>query len=236
MNENLIHPASAEEALTISKRYPYFINPLISALPEADNEQRLIFCRRISTAVDSELALRKIFGLDSTDLQRFYPPLTPEAMTTDDTITSFIEKFGESEKSPATQEAPEPLVPVIPQAGDYAATLEDTLPAANVSDETSDVIDSFLGTMPPPKPRRRRREQPVEDKGKPTEIAETAEKTTVDSSALTESFAGIMIKNGNYEKALEIITQLSLNNPKKNIYFADQIRFLKKLILNKSKK
>lgn len=235
MKENLIHPASAEEALAISKRYPYFITPLINALPEADSEQRLVICRRITTAVDNELALRKIFGLDSTDMQRFYPPLTPEAMTTEDTITSFIEKFGEGEKSSAPREAAEPLVPVDPPAGDYAAALEEAMPAANVCDETSNMIDSFLESMPAPKPRRRRREQPIEDKVKPAVVSETEEKP-VDSSALTESFAGIMIKNGNYEKALEIITQLSLNNPKKNIYFADQIRFLKKLILNKSKK
>ncbi|MDE6866890.1 MAG: hypothetical protein K2J23_05795 [Muribaculaceae bacterium] len=51
----------------------------------------------------------------------------------------------------------------------------------------------------------------------------------------SESLARAMIKNGNYVKALEIITDLSLNNPKKSIYFADQIRFLKKLILNQSK-
>lgn len=41
-----------------------------------------------------------------------------------------------------------------------------------------------------------------------------------------------MIKNRNYGKALEIIQAISLNNPGKSAYFADQIRFLKKLIIN----
>ena len=41
-----------------------------------------------------------------------------------------------------------------------------------------------------------------------------------------------MVKNHNYQKALEIIQELSLNNPKKSIYFAYQMRFLKKLIEN----
>jgi hypothetical protein len=40
-----------------------------------------------------------------------------------------------------------------------------------------------------------------------------------------------MIKNGNYQKALEIISQLSLDKPEKITYFADQIRFLKKLLI-----
>ncbi len=52
----------------------------------------------------------------------------------------------------------------------------------------------------------------------------------------TETLARIYIKQGNYSKALQIIRQLSLDNPKKNIYFADQIRFLEKLIINNNKK
>ena len=49
---------------------------------------------------------------------------------------------------------------------------------------------------------------------------------------LTETLAGIYIKQGKYSKALEIIKRLNLNFPKKNAYFADQIRILEKLILN----
>ena len=48
----------------------------------------------------------------------------------------------------------------------------------------------------------------------------------------TETLARIYIKQGRYSKALEIIKRLNLNDPKKNAYFADQIRFLEKLILN----
>lgn len=48
----------------------------------------------------------------------------------------------------------------------------------------------------------------------------------------TETLANIYIKQGRYSKALEIIQRLYLNYPKKNVYFADQIRFLQKLILN----
>ena len=52
----------------------------------------------------------------------------------------------------------------------------------------------------------------------------------------TETLARIYIKQGRYSKALEIIRQLSLQYPKKNAYFADQIRFLEKLIINSNKK
>ena len=52
----------------------------------------------------------------------------------------------------------------------------------------------------------------------------------------TETLARIYIKQGRYSKALEIIRRLSLDNPKKNAYFADQIRFLEKLVINNNKK
>ncbi|MDR1258108.1 MAG: hypothetical protein LBK65_02325 [Tannerellaceae bacterium] len=55
---------------------------------------------------------------------------------------------------------------------------------------------------------------------------------SLNDSYFTETLARIYIKQKRYEKALEIIKNLSLKYPEKNIYFADQIRFLEKLIIN----
>ena len=52
----------------------------------------------------------------------------------------------------------------------------------------------------------------------------------------TEALAKIYIKQGRYEKAREIIGMLNLKNPKKSTYFADQLRFLDKLIINAKSK
>ncbi len=52
----------------------------------------------------------------------------------------------------------------------------------------------------------------------------------------TETLAKIYIKQQKYEKAHKIIKHLSLNYPKKNIYFADQLSFLEKLIINSKSK
>ena len=46
----------------------------------------------------------------------------------------------------------------------------------------------------------------------------------------------ISLKQQRYSKALEIIKKLNLKYPKKNAYFADQIRFLEKLIINTKSK
>ena len=51
-----------------------------------------------------------------------------------------------------------------------------------------------------------------------------------ENSFFTETLANIYIKQGKYEKALEIIQRLCLEYPNKNRYFADQIRFLEKII------
>ena len=58
----------------------------------------------------------------------------------------------------------------------------------------------------------------------------------LDESYFTETLAKIYVKQQRYDKALEIIKKLNLKYPKKNAYFADQIRFLEKLIINAKSK
>ena len=57
-----------------------------------------------------------------------------------------------------------------------------------------------------------------------------------ENDVFTETLDKIYIKQGKYSRALEIIKRLSLQDSKKNTYFADQIRFLEKLIINNNKK
>lgn len=45
-----------------------------------------------------------------------------------------------------------------------------------------------------------------------------------------------LVKTGDYRYALQIMEQINLKNPKKSIYFADQIRFIRLLVETKDKK
>ena len=67
------------------------------------------------------------------------------------------------------------------------------------------------------------------------ETEQQEEEKEPEEGYFTETLARIYIKQGRYSKALEIIRRLSLQYPKKNAYFADQIRFLEKLIINNNK-
>ena len=68
------------------------------------------------------------------------------------------------------------------------------------------------------------------------ETEESVDEILNDESYFTETLAKIYIKQRKYSRALEIIRSLYLKYPEKNIYFADQIRFLEKLIINNNSK
>lgn len=52
---------------------------------------------------------------------------------------------------------------------------------------------------------------------------------------LTENMANIYIKQGRYDKALNVIQAINKKSKKKNPYFKDQERFLQKLIISQQK-
>ena len=68
------------------------------------------------------------------------------------------------------------------------------------------------------------------------ETVETPTEEMDEESYFTETLAKIYVKQQRYSKALEIIQRLNLKYPKKNAYFADQIRFLEKFIINTKSK
>ena len=63
------------------------------------------------------------------------------------------------------------------------------------------------------------------------EVEKQEEEKDGEECYFTETLARIYIKQGRYEKALEIIKRLNLNIPKKNAYFVQLIHFRSDLFI-----
>ncbi len=110
---------------------------------------------------------------------------------------------------------------------------------------TEDTINAFIGRFAPSRAHEMPDEIPIDAPAAdyaatlstlPDLAPEDSTTACIDAFCgkenppLSADLVKIMIKNGNYRKALEIITELNLKNSKKSVYFADQIRFLQMLI------
>lgn len=82
------------------------------------------------------------------------------------------------------------------------------------------------------------RREPLELPEQEEDIENSPEEpeNTISGGYFTETLAKIYIKQGKYDGAIEIMRKLSADNPKKSCYFADQIRFLEKVVINSKNK
>ena len=137
----------------------------------------------------------------------------------------------------------------ISTSKDYLAWLkveteedEDLMPEEEADEQASplqyqSLIDDFLDKEPSPTLLR---SETGNEEHPPTPITgfNSNEVSTPDTDSevfATISMARIYIRQARYEQALQIIKNLHLKNQKKSTYFADQIRYLEKLITNTKK-
>ena len=140
---------------------------------------------------------------------------------------------GEDE-TPAAHVAPP--VAVAPLDTDESETEETAMVAASTANESEkDTTHAIPHAAPEYK-----NEAPTAETVETAETADASDEEiaeeNLEDSSLSETLAKIYVKQQRYDKALEIIKKLYLKNPKKNSYFADQIRFLEKLIINTKSK
>ena len=140
-------------------------------------------------------------------------------------IDNFLDSIPEEEEPKEKKRRPTPADAAI----DYVAYLLETENEQSLVDDTpqmkgQNLIDSFLQQE---QGRIQLNELPMEPEEETMPDANNEEE-----EYFTETLARIYIRQGRYQKALDIITRLSDKYPQKNVYFADQIRFLEKLIIN----
>ncbi|MCC8176135.1 MAG: hypothetical protein LIO91_06855 [Bacteroidales bacterium] len=239
-----VDPAWVEE---MSRLHPGVTVPatlLLSRMhPQVAEEQAREITERLAILSPSRETLASILLPEAAAWLNFYHEQKgPEPLTTDQVIDKFIDNYGG--RDPKEDALLERLI--FHPTADYAQVLaeeeESFLPTPNDAPEGSQdaLINSFilehrkaasddtraaLGG-----PALDGRDKPSTQDDASRGDLPTGSQSPRPAPALSESLAKIYTKQGRYEQAFEIISQLSLNNPEKSIYFADQLRFLRKLI------
>lgn len=116
---------------------------------------------------------------------------------------------------------------------ELSETSQESAPQVSLADTTmngGDLIDAFINNE---NGRITLQEEPEYLPEMP--IADNSEREP-EEEYLTETLAGIYIKQGRYAKALDIMNRINDKATKRNIYYEDQKRFLKKLIVNQKAK
>ena len=121
-----------------------------------------------------------------------------------------------------------PIEPTVDYLGYLMQTMQQT-PQEDSTMNGGNLIDEFLNNE--------KGKIVLKDETKePLQKPKVMEENDADNEFFTETLAQIYIKQGKIEQAIEIIKRLSLKYPKKNRYFADQIRFMEKIIINNKNK
>jgi len=107
-------------------------------------------------------------------------------------------------------------------------TVSESAADKTIRSKTEQLLDTFLASD-----YRKPSFAPLPEDELQSDVSDEADDDTkpLDDTYFTETLARIYLKQRRYDKALEIIRSLYLNFPNKSIYFADQIRYLEKLVL-----
>ena len=221
------------ELRSIVARYPYFQTARLLMLKNLyllhDSDFGAELRRSVLYVSDRRALCRLIEGYVDRVMDESEVAEAPSVDRTMSLIDAFLGTLPEEYGS-------DKLVP-IDAVGDYASRFlmeEETASHIAINDESQDAStggDSVLRALELMSQNETVAEVPV-----PTEVPAAATPVSdaemLDESYFTETLAKIYIKQRKYSRALEIIKSLYLQFPEKNAYFADQIRFLEKLIIN----
>lgn len=187
---------------------------------------------RVAVLTADKQTLASLAAQPGEDPACFYPPQpVAEPVSTDSAIDTFLDTYGRT--SPEEDALLERLI--FNPVPEYADLLEDSEPQPQSAPSTAQdaMIDAFLRREEVPTPP----EMPAPEEPRAAEPAPQPEAATAPESAatsadssLSESLARIFIGRGSYGRALEIISDLAARFPEKNPFYADQIRYLQKLV------
>lgn len=253
LNDLQSPPPSPAETLNLLETYPYFSLLGLAWLRRTWNEGMLYDMpsrRKIAARVllanpslgsDYRFLINDLTGGYDTD-EDLFPQEKIHEPDTNEAIDLFLDTYSKTNDNEKETEILEQLI--FHPVADYASILEaqeekDNPDADEAAEGTDDAIinkfiidDKAKGHRPSTISRQEgSTPNPVPEKTALKKISARQEDVL-----LQESLAKMHIMRKNYSAAHEILNRLNLNYPEKNIYFAVQLRFLEKLMLNESLK
>ena len=247
-NQKQFDEESLYQLKRVTEKYPYFQTAKLMLLKNMKAADDLEFTSELKKAVIICCDRRKLFYYLNDDRYiRFFPKATSiEKYAEDRTevlLDSFLDSLDNDDKKEQveTPEAEKEFEAESIISTDYLAYLEQTGQSESSHDDQEDskpmkhqgLVDRFLEKSSNDEDLFSNRNREGEERG---EESQSSHNLLDDDTFLTETLAQVYIKQKKYEQALTIIKRLSLNFPKKSIYFADQIRFLEYLIYNDKNK
>ena len=246
LNEWIKHPEKLNrdtlyELRTLLARYPYFQTVRLLYLKNLFLLHDITFgeeLRRSAIYITDRKILFNLVEGDHYGVNALEKQVQQETAPGIDRTLSLIDAFLATLPEETSQDNTIPLA----ISTDYTSYLlkEDSF-VENIDEQPSlqgqDLIDSFINKTEEGTVDFVVKEEEISSPtSEQDETEESVDEILDDESYFTETLAKIYVKQQRYSKALEIIRKLNLNYPKKNAYFADQIRFLEKLIINAKSK
>ena len=246
LNEWIKHPEKLNrdtlyELRTLLARYPYFQTVRLLYLKNLFLLHDITFgeeLRRSAIYITDRKILFNLVEGDHYGVKALEKQVQQEMAPGIDRTLSLIDAFLATLPEETNQDHTIPLE----ISTDYTSyLLKEDSSAENIDEQPSlqgqDLIDSFINKTEEGTVDFVVKEEEISSPtSEQDETEESVDEILDDESYFTETLAKIYVKQQRYSKALEIIRKLNLNYPKKNAYFADQIRFLEKLIINAKSK
>ena len=246
LNEWIKHPEKLNrdtlyELRTLLARYPYFQTVRLLYLKNLFLLHDITFgeeLRRSAIYITDRKILFNLVEGDHYGVKALEKQVLQETAPGIDRTLSLIDAFLATLPEETNQDHTIPLE----ISTDYTSyLLKEDSSAENIDEQPllqgQDLIDSFINKTEEGTVDFVVKEEEISSPtSEQDETEESVDEILDDESYFTETLAKIYVKQQRYSKALEIIRKLNLNYPKKNAYFADQIRFLEKLIINAKSK
>ena len=234
LQEKNDYKLTEEDIRELIKEYPYFEIPVLLYLKQYGISDHSQWLQRASIYSGNRKTLYRLVCKESHRYDSLYPEKNIPEVTEDKTLSAidlFLEKYNSGNK-----EEENTLESLLAPSVDYISLLQSEKKLKTIAETNNEVTENEIDQLISQSENLNIRLSAPQTSNSLKE--ETRDNSTAEGDEsnedtfLTESLAKIYIKQRRYSKALEIIKKLSLKYPEKNVYFADQIRFLEKLIIN----